>query len=170
MITAHLFSGFANRAIDFSLRRMAFLEEFLSNIHIAKITQWDRHFQDRIEGNIYLYQSSFKNCILCFFVEFLDVRRQELVQMQFGGFIEGCGLCLVHMIPIFSISFVTLIGLNFGGKISFKEYVPIMLLFLINLKECIRTSWMALGSISRGKAFLDKLKVGSKTRWKNFIL
>ena len=50
MIAANFTKGFAAKAIEYSLKRMSVLEEFISNIHLSKLTQWDRHFQDRIEG------------------------------------------------------------------------------------------------------------------------
>ena len=47
--------SFAARAIEYSLRRMALVEEFINNIQLAKITLWDKHFQGRIKGILYIY-------------------------------------------------------------------------------------------------------------------
>ncbi|OXU29329.1 hypothetical protein TSAR_006531 [Trichomalopsis sarcophagae] len=136
MIAAYFTKAFAARAIEYSLRRMSLVEEFVNNIQMAKITLWDQHFQSRIK----------------------DIRARELAEMQFGGFSEGCGLSMIHMIPVFAVSTITLVSLLIEKQISFVEYVPVLVLFLVNLKHCIRTSWMALSSISRGLAFLNKLK------------
>ena len=51
MIAAYFTKAFAERAIEFSLRRMSLVEEFVSNIALAKITLWDQHFQEKIKGN-----------------------------------------------------------------------------------------------------------------------
>ncbi|XP_014203938.1 multidrug resistance-associated protein 5-like [Copidosoma floridanum] len=136
VIVAYCTKAFAARAIEYSLRRMSLVEELISNIQLAKIALWDRHFQDKIK----------------------NIRSRELDEMQFGGFSEGCGLSMVHMIPVATVATITLFTLHFGQQISFVRYVPVLVLFLVNLKQCVRTSWMALSSISRGLAFLNKLK------------
>lgn len=51
MIAAYFTKAFAARAIEYSLRRMSLVEEFVNNIQMAKITLWDQHFQSRIKGN-----------------------------------------------------------------------------------------------------------------------
>ncbi|XP_058795165.1 ATP-binding cassette sub-family C member 12-like isoform X2 [Phymastichus coffea] len=136
IIAAYFNKAFAARAIEYSVRRMSLVEEFINNIQLAKITQWDRYFQDKIR----------------------DIRNRELAEMQFGNFSEGCGLSMVHTIPIFTVSTVTLFAIALEKQVSLAECVPVLVLFLINLKQCIRASWTALSSISRGLAFLNKLK------------
>ena len=51
----------------------------------------------------------------------LDIRRRELSEMRFGGLTEGCGFCIVHIIPLFAISTITLIALSFDQRILFKQ-------------------------------------------------
>ncbi|KAL7290173.1 hypothetical protein TKK_0015884 [Trichogramma kaykai] len=136
VVSAYFTKSYAGRAIEYSLKRISLVEEFVSNIQLAKITLWDRHFHDKIK----------------------DVRKKELAEMRYGGFSEGCGLSMIHMLPVFSLVTITLVSLILDKQISFVRYGPVLVLFLVNLKLCIRTSWMALSSISRGLSFLNKLK------------
>lgn len=126
MTAAYFTKAFAARAIEYSLRRMSLVEEFVNNIQLAKITLWDQHFQSRIKGITYIlctHNSHSKHASL--YKEpsstFSDVRARELAEMQFGGFSEGCGLSMVHMIPVFTVSAITLVSLHFDGQISFVE-------------------------------------------------
>ena len=38
--------------------------------------------------------------------------------MQWGGFSEGCGLSMIHLIPVFSVATITLVGILYDQKIS----------------------------------------------------
>ncbi|KAJ8667142.1 hypothetical protein QAD02_008804 [Eretmocerus hayati] len=136
VITACFAKSFIARAISYSMSRMSLVEEFVNNMQLAKITLWDRHFQEKIK----------------------NVRLKEVSEMRMAGFCEGCGLSMVHIIPMLTIAAISIIGLQFGVQTPFAQYAPVMVLFLINLKNCIRTSWTALSGISKGLAFLNKLK------------
>ena len=123
MVAAYFMKSFAARAIEYSLRRMALVEEFINNIQLAKITLWDKHFQGRIKGILYIYTPFSnttkykKNAILS------DVRRRELAELQFGGVSEGCGLSMVHMIPVFAVTTIMLVSLSMDQLVSFQYQV-----------------------------------------------
>lgn len=74
-------------------------------------------------------------CITCtiqsmhpslYVTKILDIRARELAELQFGGFSEGCGLSMIHMIPVFTVSFITLVSLLFEKQISFVEVDKIL--------------------------------------------
>ncbi|XP_057332166.1 ATP-binding cassette sub-family C member 11-like isoform X1 [Microplitis mediator] len=136
IMNAYLTNLFATRAMNYSLRRLSLLEEFINKIYFAKITQWDRCFVSRIQG----------------------VRKKELGEIKLGALSEGCSLCMVHVIPIVTVSVMTMAYLFTHQQIISVNYIPCLILILINLKHCVRSSWLAMSSISHGLASLNKLK------------
>lgn len=74
---------------------------------------------------------------------FIDIRNRELAEMQFGNLSEGCGLSMVHAIPIFSVSAVTLFAIALEKQVSFAEVSKqrkkkeFSLFILLILNNCI---------------------------------
>lgn len=46
-----------------------------------------------------------------FFLFRLETRRQELIEMRFGGLSEGWSLCMVHFIPVITVCTTTMAAL-----------------------------------------------------------
>ncbi|XP_015584706.1 multidrug resistance-associated protein 9 isoform X2 [Cephus cinctus] len=136
ILTAYLTKVFATKAIEYSLKRLCLMEEFLGKIYLAKITLWDEYFKSKIE----------------------DTRCDELADIRRGGLSEGWSLCMVHIIPIITVCTMTMAILLTHKHIVSTHYIPVLVLLLINLKHCIRNSWLSMSSISRGVTSLHKLK------------
>ncbi|XP_048504960.1 ATP-binding cassette sub-family C member 12-like isoform X2 [Athalia rosae] len=136
ILTAYLTSIFATKAMDYSLARMSLVEEFVRNVYLAKLTLWDSCFKNRIE----------------------ETRKKELVEMRLGGLSEGWSLCMVHFIPVITVCTTTLAALLTFKYVESADYMVILVILLINLKQCVRSSWLAMSSISRGITSLNKLK------------
>ncbi|XP_046423906.1 ATP-binding cassette sub-family C member 12-like isoform X1 [Neodiprion fabricii] len=136
ILTAYLTSVFATKTSDYSLTRMSLVEEFVSNIHLAKMTLWDNCFRNKIE----------------------DVRKKELVEMRLGGLSEGWSLSMVHFIPVITVCTATIARLLTMKYVESADYMVMLVILLINLKQCVRSSWLAMSSISRGSTSLNKLK------------
>ncbi|XP_011301342.1 multidrug resistance-associated protein 9 isoform X2 [Fopius arisanus] len=136
ILSAYLTKVFATRAMKFSLRRISLLQEFIEKICIAKIGKYDKRFVAGIRG----------------------IRDMELREMKLGALSEGWSLCMVHVIPIVTVSAMTMAYLITHNFIVSANYIPCLVLILLNLKHCVRSSWLAMSSISRGVASLNKLK------------
>ncbi|XP_034940378.1 multidrug resistance-associated protein 9-like isoform X2 [Chelonus insularis] len=136
ILNAYLTNKFATSAMHYSLKRLSLLEEFIGKIHLAKITQRDRCFISRIHS----------------------IRKNEIREIKFGAISEGCSLFMVHVIPIVSVSAMTMAYLLTHEFIDSANYIPCFVLIFLHLKHCIRSSWLAMCSISHGVASLNKLK------------
>ena len=115
---------------------------------------------------------------------FQGIREKELAEMYLGGLSEGWSLTMVHIIPIVTVSATTMACMvtnkyivsanvilhicinkfryfyfDYIIEALYLQYIPCLVLILINLKHCIRNSWLAMSSISRGVTSLNKLKV-----------
>ncbi|XP_063982837.1 ATP-binding cassette sub-family C member 5-like isoform X2 [Diachasmimorpha longicaudata] len=136
ILSAYLTKVFATRAMQFSLRRIGLLQEFIEKICVAKIAKYDVRFVAGIR----------------------TIREMELKEMKLGALSEGWSLCMVHVIPIVTVSAMTMAYLITHNYIVSATYIPCLVLILLNLKYCVRSSWLAMSSISRGVASLNKLK------------
>ncbi|XP_015127740.1 multidrug resistance-associated protein 9 [Diachasma alloeum] len=136
ILSAYLTKVFATRAMKFSLRRISLLQEFIEKICIAKIGKYDKRFASGIR----------------------TIREMELKEMKLGALSEGWSLCMVHVIPIVTVSAMTMAYLINHNYVVSANYIPCLVLILLNLKHCVRSSWLAMSSISRGVASLNKLK------------
>ncbi|XP_012284060.1 multidrug resistance-associated protein 9 isoform X2 [Orussus abietinus] len=133
---AYLAKIFATKAVEHSVKHVGFIEEFLNNIYLAKVSLWDSYFERNIK----------------------DTRSKELSDMKLGGLAEGWSLSMVHLIPIITVCVTTLASLLMQKQIAFARYIPVLALLLINVKHCTRSSWLAMSGFSRGITSLNKLK------------
>ncbi|KAK0082416.1 hypothetical protein PV325_010425 [Microctonus aethiopoides] len=136
IIGAYLTNSFATSTMDYSLKRMYLLEEFIKKIYLAKVAQWDRRFVELIHS----------------------MRKKELGEMKYGTMTQGWSLCMIHIIPIITISAITMSYLLTNKQFISANYITCLVLIFLNLKNCIRGSYFAMSSISRGIASLKNLK------------
>lgn len=86
IVSAYCVNSAATRAMDYSVKRLALLEELINNIFISKVTQWDKRFVANIRV----------------------MRKNELTKMKFGALSEGFSLCMIHIIPIAAVTAITM--------------------------------------------------------------
>ncbi|XP_043289831.1 ATP-binding cassette sub-family C member 12-like isoform X2 [Venturia canescens] len=134
--TAYLTKIFGTKAMNYSLQRMSLMQEFIDNVFLAKVTTWDNYFFKKVR----------------------EVRKKEIAIMQLGGLSEGWSLGMVHIIPIGTMGAALMACILANQQFVAANYIPCLVLILINLKYCIRNSWLAMSSISRGIISLNKLK------------
>lgn len=86
ILSAYLTKIFATRAMQCSLRRISLLQELIEKICVVKIGKYDKRFVSGIR----------------------KIRKEEISEMKLGALSEGWSLCMVHVIPIVTVSAMTM--------------------------------------------------------------
>lgn len=115
IIGAYLTNSFATRTMDYSLKRMYLLEEFIKKIYLAKVAQWDRRFVESI----------------------YSMRKKELGEMKFGAMTQGWSLCMIHIIPVITISAITMSYLLTNKQFISANVSLNIIKLIFNLFLCI---------------------------------